>query len=769
MHDLRATAPRWSKTAVVVVLVVFGLVLVVGIFGLWAFRASRESSLQTARADALVHANTELDKIHDEIGKHMRGLLERVKNIASSRGTADAPLRPTEGLRTFLSGPLHGRSVREVFRVASDEPPPGDSVLWFRGRYRLYDKPDAIEAEATANETDPERQDELKGLQGLAWAAERKSGPLAALAHWRTITERFGLVTRRIKGGSSGRMADGVGFAAEMLKQAANALEVDPQAVSVGDARDVILRALEIESLHVERTALDEEFLAFGLTSINRELELLLSRLPEADASLLRWEVHRFRRTRGQLRPLVDNGVLLGAVDDIRNADKLGEFVVFDGLEDFDHSELLGIAIGADRECLIVRFDLPAIEEVVEERVAAHARKFHAQGMQAYLLRTAEDPKLPGGRREVAEMTLADRTFALPFRIVVDRVGNPEGHGEDFTDVMFWVVIGLAVAGLMLAGRILIRLLTREVRLAQLKADFVSNLSHELKTPITSISLFTEMLDDGKITDAEDLKEAYSVLALESSRLQGLVHRMIDVARGEARKTPYELVPADLNRPVLEAATRLQRIVTEPGLDLTIQLHPAPLPMLMDPSSMDDVVTNLLSNAWKYKQGDNAKVHVRTARRGRYAILEVSDDGVGIPKGERRRVFEMFYRADQYLTHPVAGTGLGLALVRSVVLGHRGKIRVESGPGGVGTSFRLRFPLSRAFAAQFEGQRDGGDATGIDDSDIHVGDPSDYDDHEAQMAGPHGKVSPSGSDGRHDRDPSDREFETGAHYPGAQS
>jgi two-component system phosphate regulon sensor histidine kinase PhoR len=242
---------------------------------------------------------------------------------------------------------------------------------------------------------------------------------------------------------------------------------------------------------------------------------------------------------------------------------------------------------------------------------------------------------------------------------------------------------------------VLIRLLTREIRLAQLKADFVSNLSHELKTPITSISLFTEMLEDGKLTTPADQTEAFSVLAQESRRLQRIVDRMINVARGEARSSPYTLEPGDLNRTVLEAATRFRRIITEPGLDLDIKLHPGRLAIQMDTQALDDVVTNLLSNAWKYKRENRARIAIRTARRGRFAEIVVQDDGIGIPRVERRKVFEMFYRSEQLLTLPVAGTGLGLALVRSVVTGHKGRIRLDAAPGGPGSVFTVQLPLDR--------------------------------------------------------------------------
>jgi signal transduction histidine kinase len=115
----------------------------------------------------------------------------------------------------------------------------------------------------------------------------------------------------------------------------------------------------------------------------------------------------------------------------------------------------------------------------------------------------------------------------------------------------------------------------------------------------------------------------------------------------------------------------------------------------MDSQAVDDVVTNLLSNAWNYKRGNRARIAVRTACRARWAEIVVEDDGIGIPRAERRKVFDMFYRADQFLSQPVAGTGLGLSLVRSAVSGHRGRIRIETGEGGVGTRFRLRFPLDR--------------------------------------------------------------------------
>jgi signal transduction histidine kinase len=244
---------------------------------------------------------------------------------------------------------------------------------------------------------------------------------------------------------------------------------------------------------------------------------------------------------------------------------------------------------------------------------------------------------------------------------------------------------------------VLWRVLRREVHLARLKADFVSNLSHELKTPLTSISMFTEMIREGRIEGGPEMREAVDVISEESERLQRIVSRMIDVARREAGATGYALVPGDLGVPVRAACERFRRLTREPGLDLSLDLAPALPPVALDAGAVDDAVTNLLSNAWKYRRGDAARVRVATRARGRRVEIVVEDDGIGIPRRERRRVFEMFYRADNYLSRTVPGTGLGLALVRTIVRVHRGRVRVESTPGG-GSTFRLSFPRARARA-----------------------------------------------------------------------
>jgi two-component system phosphate regulon sensor histidine kinase PhoR len=350
---------------------------------------------------------------------------------------------------------------------------------------------------------------------------------------------------------------------------------------------------------------------------------------------------------------------------------------------------LVGLVPGADGRVVVARLDPAGVRGRLEARTGTAELEELGVDVRIVPESDPEDPNVLASRPLLAKL-------GLPLRAEVERVRAPGSGALGPSALFYWGIIAGAAGGLALGGYVLVRTFRREMRLARLKADFVGNLSHELKTPLTSIAMFTEMLREGRLSTAEDREEAYDVLTQEASRLQRIVGRMIDTVRRETRAEPYALRPADLNRPVREAASRLRRIVTEPGLDLVLDLAPGPLPVLLDEAAMDDTVTNLLSNSWKYRQGDRARITVRTRRRRRSAELVVADDGVGIPRHERRKVFEMFYRADQYLTRAVPGTGLGLALVRTIVRAHRGSVRIEGGDGGRGTLFRLRFPLTRA-------------------------------------------------------------------------
>ncbi|MDF1700703.1 MAG: HAMP domain-containing sensor histidine kinase [Planctomycetota bacterium] len=690
MQDLRA-APRWSKTAGIVVLVVFGLVLIVAVFGLWALTAQFDD----ARKDRLVKANADgivlLKDVQAAIGRRLEGVVTRAYELHRKlegdgwRERQDA----SRALQGYLEGPAHGQLASWVVRVDDAR-----AVRWIGGRYRMWVRADDRIRIAAL-------QDGAEGAQTVlrdeAMERRKQEGARAALEPWTELVSEYGLTARAPALDPDGALFPfGLGWTVQMVRAAADALGEDPTSLPPAVVRDVLLRAEEMLVLNGQLGRLPTASYEGYARDLSHQVRRLVAHTPDAQRESLVWERSEYRRVLAQLV-------------DPRRGESLRAELFAERLQATRRRErrvtvapqaagLFGIYTLPDEQALIVSLDGAGVERMVQGIVNEQREAFDVLGMTALVFPAGKVPVGPDGMDEAASVDLTG-PIHVPYRIAIFQTGQPAGIEDKYTSFLFWAVILLAGAGLCVGGYVLIRLLTREIRLAQLKADFVSNLSHELKTPITSISIFTEMLEDGKLTAPDDQAEAFAVIGQEIRRLQRIVMRMIDVARGEARTTPYTLAPGDLNRPVLEATTRFRRIITEPGLDLEIQLHPDILPVQMDVQAVDDVVTNLLSNAWKYKRGDKATIAVRTARRGRFAEIVVEDDGIGIPRAERRKVFDMFYRSEQYLTQPVAGTGLGLALVRSVVAGHKGRIELDAAQGGVGSVFTVRLPLDRAAAA----------------------------------------------------------------------
>jgi len=679
MSELRGI-PRWSQTAGIVMLVVFGLVLMTAVFGLFALSEKEEADLTRAREEALKHATHLLQDVRNEVQREVEGAVRRA-------GEA----RDAKALRALLEE-APGALVQEVYHLDAR-----DRVGWVDGPTWMH-VPAGVFAEMLAAENAAR---DTRGRELFQQARALDDDAPRALDRWLYLVREFPVVTRPLAGEEQ-TYPLGASWGAQMLARAVEALRSDPDP---DRSRRALLCALEVESLNLGRTDVNPADLEAQLKALGREGEALLAvlPLPERDAAAAEVALFRLWRDRAQrrshLRPLA---AVARQVRDLETEGRAAE-PVYVVRED---PELVGVAtVVPGKEHRVVRLDALAVRRLAEDALAKAA--FAPLGMAPRVLDLSEDappgasPPVPVGRPPVD----------LPFRMALIRVGDPvRGGPGDPQTAFYWALIGVAALGMAVAGYFLVRLLTREIHLARLKADFVSNLSHELKTPITSIALFTEMLRDGKLTRPEEQEEAYGVLHQECQRLQGIVQRMLDVARRTTRSVPYSLRPGDLNRSVVEAVGRFRRIVLEPGLDLRLSLAPEPLPILMDPAAIDDAVTNLLSNAWKYRRGDKARVDVTTARRGGSAELLVADDGIGIARSERKRVFEMFYRSDPLLSQGVPGTGLGLSLVRGIVRAHGGRIRIEAGDGGVGTRFRLRIPLGHP-----SGLRPSADAASVAD------------------------------------------------------
>jgi signal transduction histidine kinase len=212
--------------------------------------------------------------------------------------------------------------------------------------------------------------------------------------------------------------------------------------------------------------------------------------------------------------------------------------------------------------------------------------------------------------------------------------------------------------------------------------------SHEFKTPLTTIRLYSELLEQGRVPDAERRGEYLRTIGRETQRLARLVNNALDFSRLEQGRKKFQLEPLDLRAETDRLLdTQLPRF-GEAGLALHRVLHSAPLPATTDRDAFEQIVLNLLDNACKYA-GAGGEVTVRLApRTGGSAELRVLDRGPGVPVEHRERIFEKFHRVDDTLTAEKHGAGLGLSIARQLARGLGGELRYEPRPDG-GASFIL--------------------------------------------------------------------------------
>ena len=276
-------------------------------------------------------------------------------------------------------------------------------------------------------------------------------------------------------------------------------------------------------------------------------------------------------------------------------------------------------------------------------------------------------------------------------RITPEIVGAQASDRENF----YRYIIIFSMLGILSGGFLTARVVMREVKLAKLKSGFVSNVTHELKTPLTSIRLFSDMLRAGQVTDEAERRECLDVIAQETDRLGALIQRVLDFGRSESRRQRFHWQTSSLQPLIEREAARFTRAI---GLDperLVLEFAVNTPPVNHDPDAFTEVVTNLLSNAYKYSPAEDRRLRVTLGpQRGR-VVLAVEDNGPGVPARERRKIFEQFYRSSDLLTREVEGTGLGLSITRNIVRAHGGRIGVEDLPGG-GSRFVVVLPAASA-------------------------------------------------------------------------
>jgi len=255
----------------------------------------------------------------------------------------------------------------------------------------------------------------------------------------------------------------------------------------------------------------------------------------------------------------------------------------------------------------------------------------------------------------------------------------------------------LYVAGLVLVlsltffvAYLLWRDLKRELRLSEMRSHFVSSVSHELKTPLTSIRMFAETLRLGRFTDRKTQEDYLETIVEESERLTRLLDGVLDFSQIEQGRKTYRLRKASTADVVRATVRAVEYPLKREGFDLRVRIEDD-APALLDADAVQQALLNLVVNAMKFS-GDSREIDLRLSSQDGQARIEVRDRGVGIPREEQARIFESFYRVETEENRRIPGAGLGLALVEHVAKGHGGRVLVESAPGR-GSTFTLELPL----------------------------------------------------------------------------
>lgn len=251
----------------------------------------------------------------------------------------------------------------------------------------------------------------------------------------------------------------------------------------------------------------------------------------------------------------------------------------------------------------------------------------------------------------------------------------------------FGVLLAVIGAGLVATYR----LVRRETEMARLKSDFVANVSHDLKTPLSVIRMFGETLEMDRVTEEAARREYYRVIARESERLSRLIDNVLDFSRIEGGRRSYDRVSTAVEPLVRDVLEAFAYPITQGGFKVDVRVASDLPEVVLDPDAVGQALANLVDNAIKYSADRRSLTVEARVAEGQLA-LSVVDEGIGVPAAEQSRIFDKFYRVGRSETQGRRGSGVGLALVRHVAEAHGGHVTVDSRPGQ-GSRFTIWLPL----------------------------------------------------------------------------
>jgi signal transduction histidine kinase len=256
------------------------------------------------------------------------------------------------------------------------------------------------------------------------------------------------------------------------------------------------------------------------------------------------------------------------------------------------------------------------------------------------------------------------------------------------------LIVVLLIVAIVAGGSLIATDVRRQMRLAQQKTDFVSNVSHELKTPLTSIRMFADLLSEGRVTEPGRQATYLKIIAAESARLTRLINNVLDFARQERGAREGERRPCDLVEATRDVVETCLPHLEANGQTLSFEIEVEALPVIGDRDALAQIILNLISNAEKYGGGEIVvRVRQQDTEAGALGCVDVLDRGAGVPPKQAESIFLPFHRLHDSLSNGIPGSGLGLTLARRMARAHRGNITYAPRASG-GSCFTLTVPLA---------------------------------------------------------------------------
>lgn len=368
-------------------------------------------------------------------------------------------------------------------------------------------------------------------------------------------------------------------------------------------------------------------------------------------------------------------------------------------------TRLLGFMV--DAEDLRTRY-FPGL---IARRLATVQQPVGFPPLEIYLADASGTPVTSSTERPTAETLVDERTFPLVFfdRELLEYAAPYEQQREtwrvrtSYGDQTIPEIVSantrpqmalMVVLALVMAGGVFFvaSAAAREVRVAELKSNFVASVSHDLKTPLALIQLFAETLELGRVRTPERAQEYYRIINAEARKLTRLIENILDFSRMEAGLRPYRMEPASIGDLARRVVDDMSSQFAQTQFRVHLDVEPGLPRVRVDEDAVVQAIENLLANAMKYS-GEARDVEVHVGRADSHVCVSVKDRGIGISRKEQKRIFRKFYRVDAGLGGGPQGCGLGLAIVDHTMRGHGGFVRVDSEPAR-GSTFTLHFPIA---------------------------------------------------------------------------